>query len=341
MLQGFGATPSPRRTAPTTPYFAATQTGPQSAFGWHATSPVSNPQAETAPQQWGVTGMIDTVPPPAPAMVCPASPSAETRRCTAATSNRARPSMYSSTGSGSERPRRRTAPGRSLSIRPSTRAITRSPRYRPTGQETSQQRAIRRRQLRVAKPVVVTGAKLVTPVSIPAVGLEDIDGANWEVTATTGDTDHVLSGGDEVRIERDTDYLIGERLRTDPAPDPAALHYRGTGSPSCVDGAGSELQAPIFDAATGVLRMSSDDAVAEPVSCTLTNQTAHVSLTTLRLGGQSTPPQAGWDVTLLDRRRRRDSDAGLDRPECCVPPGRRNRQRASANGYLLCRHPNA
>lgn len=278
--------------------FAATQTD-QSAFGWHATSAVSNPQAETAPQQWGVTGMIDTVPPPAPAMVCPASPSAEGNSTVHGGDVEPGATVHVLVN-GERVGEAEVSDGtwtftfdppldngdHALTAVQTDRAGNESAASYPTC------------QLRVAKPVVVTGAKLVTPVSIPAVGLEDIDGANWEVTATTGDTVHVLSGGDEVRIERDTDYLIGERLRTDPAPDPAALHYRGTGSPSCVDGAGSELQAPIFDAATGVLRISSDDAVAEPVSCTLTNQTAHVSLTTLRLGGQSTPPQAGWDVTL-------------------------------------------
>lgn len=271
----------------------------QGDFGWHATSGMSNPQPDTDPPQWGVTVLVDTEPPTAPSMECPSSPTSE--------------GALTITGGGVEKAARVyiIVDGERVgeaTVSVDTWTYTFDP---PLGNGDYTLSAVQEDQagnlspttdptcaLRVAHPVTATGEKTILPVAFANEELVDIDASNWDITATHGEQVLVLNGAEPVRLERDTEYTLGERLRASPEADPLAVRYAAVGSPECTDAAGVQLPPEVMDPSRKSLLITSEDNIAEPIRCTLANQTAHVTLTTLRLGGQPTPPGAGWSLEL-------------------------------------------
>ncbi|GAA1316313.1 Ig-like domain-containing protein [Leucobacter albus] len=266
---------------------------------WYATSGMSNPQEGSDPPQWGVTFTVDTLPPPAPSMVCPVSPAAA--------------GDLTVTGAGVE-------PGATVAVMvdgtrsddatvsDSSWSYTFDP---PLGNGTYAISAVQTDAagnqspvstpvctVRVALPVQVTGEKTVQPVAAAAPQLEDAAADNWEITATGGPDVLLLSGEAPAQLQRDTAYRVDERPRADPPADPLAERYRPAGDPVCADATGAVLPTEVFDPATRVLMFASDADVAEPVSCSLANQAAQVSAMAHRLGGQTTLLPEGWGLTV-------------------------------------------
>lgn len=274
----------------------AVQTNP--AVGQFAiTSGMSNPNDAEAPTEWGVTFTVDTVPPVAPAFVCPTSPSEETA-----------PEL---SGSGVDEGARVfvSIDGERVGEATVTDGAWTYTVDPPLANGTYELTVIQVDKagnespvsapvcgLRVATAVPGTGAKFVKPVEHAAPGLTDVATDNWEITLTDAEGTVVMSAETPVQLKRDTEYTIGERLRTVPAPEAAASRYAQLGGLACVDGDGAPLPADLVDPDAGTLTIGSDRDLTEPVSCTITNQTAHVSFVTQRLGGQTTAPAAGWTL---------------------------------------------
>lgn len=274
----------------------AVQTNP--AEGQFAlTSGMSNPNAGDPPTEWGVTFTVDTVPPDAPTLVCPASPTEETAPTISGAGAEEGARVYIaidgerigeatvSSGTWTYTVDPPLANGTyELTVTQVDRAGNESPLSAPAC------------EIRVATAVPATGAKVVQPVEHGAPGLTEASADNWEITLTDDEGTVVMDAETPAQLKRDTEYTIGERLRTDPAPEVAASRYARLGGLACVDGDGAPLPPEVIDPDELTLTMRSDLDLAEPVSCTITNQTAHVSFVTQRLGGQTTAPAAGWTL---------------------------------------------
>lgn len=269
----------------------------QSPGNYALTSPPSNPNSAVDPTSWGVTVTIDTVAPDAPGLTCPATNPQETT-----------PTL---SGSGVE-------PGAAVTVfEADTRhgdaivagaewSYTVAPElgngsYAFTATQTDR---AGNESPPSAPPCVVTVAlsvsasaqKEVPPLAQAAPGLEQLDPSNWEITLSDGSDTVIMNGPEPVELERDTRYTVAERPRSDPAADPEIGTYAQLGALVCLDGDGAELPSEIFDPAEQSLMIPATAEVAEPVTCTLQNQTAHLSLVTLRLGGQPGAPGDGWSL---------------------------------------------
>lgn len=146
----------------------------------------------------------------------------------------------------------------------------------------------------VVPEVQILGTSRTTPVRYGAPGLAPADPANWEVTVTADGVTSVIDG--ETALERGTVYTIGNRLRSNPAPDASALHYAVQDPVTCTDSAGSPLPSTVFSAVTRRLIIGDDTVIKEPILCDVANQTSQVTLWTARIGGRTVAPQAGWEL---------------------------------------------
>lgn len=267
--------------------------------GYDLTSPPSNPDDVAAPTSWGVTFTVDTVPPNALTFPCLASPT-----------NEMRPTFR---GSGVE-------PGaRVVVFRDATEvgtAIIDGANWSFTPEEdlpngdyvfTVRQidaagnvsaASVPPCALQVAADVRVDGIKRVRDVAHGDPALPPAEAGNWEVVAESDGEKIVLNGEAEAKLERDRTYTITEHLRSTPAPSANTEFYALDGRVVCTDGNDEELPSNLFDPETGLLSIGSDTRVAEPVRCTLTNTTSHVSFVTHRVGGSTDLPSDDWQLTL-------------------------------------------
>lgn len=267
----------------------------QEPGNYNLTSPPSNPNDPTNPTSWGVTFTIDTVAPVAPVMDCLASPTAETTPTL--TGSSAEPGAVLHVSEGNDRIGQGTvdAPNWSYTVDPPLANGT----YSFTALQVDRAGNVSPQSapacdLRVAVAVDTLGAKIVAGVAHPASGFEQADPTNWEITLTDGAETVVMDPDSPRQLARDTTYTIGERLRAEPTPDAFAERYEQLGELACVDGNGDLLPEHVFDPGAQTLTLPSTLDVAEPLSCSITNQTAHASLVTQRVGGQTTAPAAGW-----------------------------------------------
>lgn len=273
----------------------ATQTD-QTAGGYYLTSPPSNPDDPGAPTAWGVTFIVDTTPPVAPAFTCHASPTDDVTPTFTGGGVEAGATVRIHQGS--------THIG-DATVDGSTWSYTVSPAL-TNGQYTFTVTQVDRAgnespasappcALQIATPVTIEGVKVIEPVTDGDPALAAAAPVDWEITSTEGGTSTVISGGADVQLERETTYTIGERLV--PAPASNAFAYAQKGQVACVDGDGDALPNDVFDATTGAITVGPTDVIAEPITCTVTNQTAHATLWTARIGGQTVAPPAGWSLT--------------------------------------------
>lgn len=275
---------------------AAVQTD-QTPGNFHLTSGLSNPQTETDPSDWGVTFTIDTVAPAAPAFVCPATPTTETTPTFTGSGVEAGAKVFISQDGERIGEATVTESGWSYTVDP---ALTNGnyvftvTQVDAAGNESAV--SAPPCELRVAVAVPATGTKIVVPVHFPSPDLPEAAAENWEITASDGDETVVMSGDTPVELSRDTVYTVGERLRTDPAPEASAARYTQLGDLVCVDGGGTPLPDGVVDPDASTVTIAADLDVAEPIACTLKNQAAQVSFVTQRLGGQTTAPAAGWSL---------------------------------------------
>ncbi|MFF8817711.1 Ig-like domain-containing protein [Leucobacter sp. NPDC015123] len=276
----------------------AVQTNP--AVGQFAmTSAMSNPNSADPPSAWGVQFTIDTVAPAAVTPVCPASPTTETAPTISGSGAEAGARVF--VAIDGERVGEATVTGSTwtYTVDPplgnGTYSFTVTQVDRAGNESAVSDPAC---EIRVATAVPATGSKVVQPVEYGDPDLPSAAAANWEITLTDASETVVIDDQTTTPLKRDTEYTIGERLRSEPTPDPIAARYTQLGGLSCVDAEGIALPPEAMDPDAGTLTVSSDLDLAEPISCTITNQAAHVSLVTQRLGGQTTSPSAGWSLEL-------------------------------------------
>ncbi len=126
-----------------------------------------------------------------------------------------------------------------------------------------------------AKPQI-TGAKTIAPVEHGTLG--ELSAKNWELTITDpGGTTQVLS---DIGIELTpgTKYIVSERIKPNALLD--AKFYMRKGNISCVDADQQPLGSSVFNSADGTL---APQASSGQIACTITNQSAQVSLYTANL----------------------------------------------------------
>lgn len=148
------------------------------------------------------------------------------------------------------------------------------------------------RDLEETLPIV--GTKTVAPIDGELVDVDAPSADNWEITLTAGDAVQVINGDDSVRLDRDVTYTLGERLRSDPDPAPNAALYSQKGPFTCVDAQGEPLPDGVFDDTEQTLTVGMLDAIATPISCGVTNQSAHVGLVVKQIGSSTAAPADGW-----------------------------------------------
>lgn len=130
-----------------------------------------------------------------------------------------------------------------------------------------------------AKPQI-TGAKTVAPVEYGTLG--ELSAKNWELTITDpGGTAQVLS---DIGIELTpgTKYTVSERTKPNALLE--AKFYARKGDISCVDANNQPLSSSVFNSADGTL---TPQAGTGQIACTITNQSAQVSLYTANIRNTS------------------------------------------------------
>lgn len=265
---------------------------------YHLTSPPSNPHTEETPSAWGVTFTIDTTAPDAMSFICPASPTTETapRLSGSGVEEGAEVHVLESGSRVGEA----TVTGTDWSYTPEPPLNNGTYRFTAVqvdraGNESAPSDPAC--ELRVATAVPVVAEKQIVEVTHPAPELGTVSPGNWEITMDDGSGPVVINADADVRIPRDTEVRIAERLRTEPAPDPNADRYTQLGALRCVDGDGDDLPGSVFDPDAQTILIDATLDVPEPVSCSLRNQAAHASLVTKRAGGQTVSPRPGWSLT--------------------------------------------
>lgn len=276
----------------------ATQTD-QDPGGFHLTSPMSNPNDEAAPTAWGVHFTVDTIAPAAPGAACPASPTEETQPRFSGTGVEAGATVR--VLRDGEEIADAVIDGESWSYVPEPPLHNGNYRFSflqidAAGNVSGVSDPVC--ELRVATAVHAHGEKTVAGVAHGNPELVDPAPDNWEVTLADGEDTVVMSGDESVLLTRDRLYTVGERLRADPDPDPAAAAYARLGQLSCVDADGGDLPGGVLDPEASSLLVGSDVDLAEPITCTITNQAGHASFLVQRLGGQTEQPSAGWGLNL-------------------------------------------
>lgn len=280
--------------------------------GFQFTSPMSNPDDATAPTRWGVRMEIDRKAPTGASLTCPAQPITElpfTLKGGGVTADVKKVLVYQKpkggtsallgeatiAGSGASRTWSYVVAGPldQGKVEFTVTAVD------AAGNESEPSKPAC--EVLILTPIAAAGTKIVVPVQYgnPALGSAAVD--NWEITLTEGTKTSVLNNGSKVEIEPGKSYTVGERLRTAKAPDADAAAHIQLGDTVCTDGAGVPLPVAVFDPSTDVLKIDdsgAQGAIAAPISCAVTNQTAHVSYVTKRVGGQVTLPLADWDLTL-------------------------------------------
>ncbi|MDD7929832.1 hypothetical protein [Microbacterium thalli] len=143
----------------------------------------------------------------------------------------------------------------------------------------------------------ITGEKTVAPVAGDLMTVETPSPDNWEITVADAEAIQVINGNGEVRVDRDVTYTLGERLRSEPAPEASAALYAQKGPAVCTDAHGDALPGNVFDADRQTLTVGARDAIATPIRCRITNQSAHVGLFVKQVGGPTESPAEGWALT--------------------------------------------
>lgn len=294
----------------------------QTPDNFHLTSGMSNPKDPEAPALWGVTFTVDTVAPDAPAMVCPASPTAETAPTFTGSGIETGAKVFVS--QGGERIGEATVTGADWSYTVDPPLANGTYTFTVTQVDQAGNESVVSSpvcELRVATAVPATGGKAVVPVQHGDPELPDVAAENWEITVSDGTDTEVMSGDTPAQLKRDTEYTVDERLRETPAPEVAAGRYTQLGDLACVDAEGAQLPEGVLNAEAGTLTVGSDVDVAEPIACTVTNQAAHASFVTQRLGGQTTLPDANWKLGLESAEAGFDTDLDATTPSAIVRPG--------------------
>lgn len=152
--------------------------------------------------------------------------------------------------------------------------------------------------LRLSTDVGIVGTKVIPPVTN---GDPDLDKAaaspgNWQLTATAKGVTTPIGAGDAARLERDVSYVIGERLRTNPAPDEVVSRYQQVGSLTCTDANGAALPSGVVDATASTVTIASTSVIAEPIRCAIENQTSQISLLVKGADGTVGTPGDGWSM---------------------------------------------
>ncbi|MBL3700650.1 Ig-like domain-containing protein [Leucobacter luti] len=269
----------------------------QQPGNFNLTSDPSNPDVPEAPTEWGVTFTVDTVAPDPLTMTCPASPT-ENQTPTLSGSGAEEGATVQVYEAG-ELIGEATVTGSDWSYTVDPALGNGS--YTFTATQTDRAGNVSELsappcELRVAIPMKIEGAKAVTPVVYPAAGIGEVDAENWEITLSDGTETVVMSGGAQAELTRDVAYTVAERLRADPVAQAGADRYLQLGQISCVDADGVPLPASVFDPDAGTITVAADSELPEPLSCIVTNQAAHTSFVTHRIGGQTTAPSAGWTL---------------------------------------------
>lgn len=153
--------------------------------------------------------------------------------------------------------------------------------------------------------VTIGGTKIVAPVAHGAPAVDEAPAQAWEITVTSelGET-AVISGAEAVALETGTLYTVGERASGGVAARAEAVaspeNYVRMGGISCVDAAGGALPAAVFDPVAGTILLAEGaaESVQAPLSCAITNQTAHVSFVTKHGDGATAGPSGGWQLDL-------------------------------------------
>ena len=258
----------------------------------------SNPDDPENPTTWGVTFTVDTVAPAPLTMLCPVSPAENTTPTFSGSGVEAEATVQ--VFESDERVGEGIVSGTNwtYTVDPALGNGT----YMFTVTQTDRAGNVSEVsappcELLVLIPLKMTGLKIVEPVSVPAPGIADVAPENWEITVSDGAETVVMSGGAVAELQREVTYTVGERLLTDPSPDADAGKYLPLGAVECVDADGVALPAEVFEPAAATITVPADADLAEPLSCTIRNQTAHLSFVSHRLGGQTTAPTDGWSLS--------------------------------------------
>lgn len=307
----------------------------QTPGNYHLTSPPSNPNDPADPTSWGVTFTMDTVAPAAPTMLCLASPTEDTTPTISGGNAEANATVHVSEAEERMGEGIVTGANWSYTVDPALKNGTYSftaTQVDRAGNESP--RSAPACELRVAVPVDALGQKVVAEIANPVPELPSADAANWEVTLSDGTETVTMSPDEPRKLKRDTTYTIGERLRTEPAPETIASQYTQLGGLACVDAKGEDLPTGVLNPEAQTLNIASDLEIAEPISCSITNQSAHVSLLTQRLGGQTSQPAEGWALSGSSAGAA-DISLGTDTPQSLASPGSYQLQATAPTGLSV------
>lgn len=288
----------------------AQQTEQESEF--NVTSGLSNPESPEDPKAWGVTFDIDTVAPAAPSFDCPVSPTEERR-----------PTLG---GGGVEAGAtvrvyldgallgQATVTGETWSytpdhdLPPGTHKLTVTQTDRAGNESAPSDTAC---SLQINADVPIHGLKVVAPIDHPAPGLHEADPKSWRIVVQNAEGDRPISGESAVELKRGEEVTLAERNPDDgPFVDEAPLYVQ-RGTPVCVDDDGRPLPEKNFDPKSGKLRFDAEDSWSSEVNCTITNQAAHATLVTKRLGGQTNEASDGWRISATPINEPQPDAAGL------------------------------
>ncbi|MCT2978228.1 hypothetical protein EFN79_05535 [Propionibacterium freudenreichii] len=152
--------------------------------------------------------------------------------------------------------------------------------------------------VRLSTDVGVIGTKVVPAVGHgdPVLDKAGADPANWQLTATANGVTTPIGAGDGARLERGVGYVIGERLRTNPAPDAVASRYERVGQLACTDANGAALPPGVVDAVASTVTLGAAQVIAEPIRCSIDNQAAQASLLVKQADGSLGAPGDGWSL---------------------------------------------
>lgn len=170
--------------------------------------------------------------------------------------------------------------------------------------------------------LAVAGVKRVGEIAHAAPGLPAAAPGTWDITATRGDDVRVISGDDAEVLPLGESYVLGERVSADAPQAELAERYAPQGTFSCVDAEGAALPTSVFDPGTGTLTVpDTEDAVAAPVTCEVTNQAAHASFVIRSGDGPTAAPAAGWGLALDPAERAAGTELGDAAASAVVLPG--------------------
>nr|WP_254259570.1 Ig-like domain-containing protein [Leucobacter chinensis] len=189
--------------------------------------------------------------------------------------------------------------------------------------------------VQVSLPFDVFGSKHLKPITNGDPSLTDPALESWEITASSSTETVVLDGKSAKKLKRNTSYTIGERLSTVGQSHTDANRYTQAGEIMCVDSDQAPLPKTVFDPSNNTLKVTAQTNIAEPIECTVTNQAAHVSFVTQKLGGKTALPDDKWEVALTSVEPGFDTLLDAKSPSAIARPGSSEATATVPNGMSL------